>query len=143
MMTAHYGNVTQDMVFYPWGDEWLNWGGGGLEFADLAYDDTNLNVDFTEYRAMSNNMGRWHSPDPLGGDISNPQSLNRYALCAEQSGEPPSTRWGWTRDRAPNQASATATTPTARTPNAQAPVAPPASDLGSGNSRQRRWRPIG
>jgi hypothetical protein len=25
------------------------------------------------------NVGRWHSPDPLGGDITNPQSLNRYA----------------------------------------------------------------
>ena len=45
----------------------------------MAYDDTNLNVDFTEYRAMSNNMGRWHSADPLGGDLTNPQSLNRYA----------------------------------------------------------------
>jgi RHS repeat-associated protein len=78
-MTNHYGTPTQDMVFYPWGEEWLNWGGGGLEFADLAYDDTNLNVDFTEYRAMSTNMGRWHSPDPLGGDLTNPQSLNRYA----------------------------------------------------------------
>ena len=24
-------------------------------------------------------MGRWLSPDPLAGDVSNPQSLNRYA----------------------------------------------------------------
>src|SRR3989442_4022743 len=24
-------------------------------------------------------QGRWLSPDPIGGDISNPQSLNRYA----------------------------------------------------------------
>ncbi len=23
--------------------------------------------------------GRWLSPDPLGGDVTNPQSLNRYA----------------------------------------------------------------
>ncbi len=26
-------------------------------------------------------MGRWMSPDPLGGDITNPQSLNRYAYA--------------------------------------------------------------
>ena len=78
-MTTHYGTVSQDMVFYPWGEEWLNWGGGGVEFANLNFYDTNLNVDFTEYRAMSNNMGRWHSADPLGGDLTNPQSLNRYA----------------------------------------------------------------
>ena len=24
-------------------------------------------------------VGRWLSPDPLAGDVSNPQSLNRYA----------------------------------------------------------------
>jgi RHS repeat-associated protein len=77
-MTDHYGTPTQDMVFYPWGDEWLNWGGGGLEFADLPYYDTNLNVDFAEYRVMSNNLGRWHSPDPIPGDPSNPQGWNRY-----------------------------------------------------------------
>ena len=34
-MTGHWGSPTQDMVFYPWGNVWLNWGGGGLEFADL------------------------------------------------------------------------------------------------------------
>src|SRR3989442_872619 len=27
----------------------------------------------------SSGEGRWLSPDPIGGDISNPQSLNRYA----------------------------------------------------------------
>ena len=79
MMTAHYGNVTQDMVFYPFGGLWQNWGGGGLEFADLPYRDTTTNIDLTMFRVSSPNLGRWHSPDPLGGDITNPQSLNRYA----------------------------------------------------------------
>jgi RHS repeat-associated protein len=78
-MTSHYGTALQDMVFYPFGGIWLNWGGGGLEYADLPYYDTNLNVDFPEYRVMSNNLGRWHSPDPVPGDPSNPQSWNRYA----------------------------------------------------------------
>jgi RHS repeat-associated protein len=78
MMTAHYGNATQDMVFYPFGGLWLNWGGGGLEFADLTYDDPNSNSQLTTYRLFSGNLGRWHSPDPLGGDVTNPQSLNRY-----------------------------------------------------------------
>ena len=27
------------------------------------------------------NQGRWFTPDPLGGDIMNPQSLNRYAYA--------------------------------------------------------------
>jgi RHS repeat-associated protein len=82
LMTDYTGNMTQDMVFYPWGYQWLTSGGGGLEFADLAYDDTNLNVDFTANRAMSNNLGRWHSPDPIPGDPSNPQSWNRYGYVA-------------------------------------------------------------
>ncbi len=78
-MTNHYGTPTQDMVFYPWGGLWQSWGGGGLEFADLPYRDTTTNTDLTENRLFSPNIGRWHSPDPLGGSITNPQSLNRYA----------------------------------------------------------------
>lgn len=33
----------------------------------------------TPNRIYSGNYGRWLSPDPLGGDITDPQSLNRYA----------------------------------------------------------------
>ena len=82
MMTAHWGNVTQDMVFYPFGGLWQNSGSGGLEFADLPYRDTTTNIDLTMFRVSSPNLGRWHSPDPMGGDITNPQSLNRYAYVA-------------------------------------------------------------
>ncbi len=78
-MTNHYGTPTQDMVFYPWGGLWQSWGGGGLEFADLPYRDTTTNTDLTENRLFSPNLSRWHSPDPLAGSITNPQSLNRYA----------------------------------------------------------------
>ena len=34
------------------------------------------------FRLSSPNLGRWHSPDPMGGDITKPQSLNRYAYAA-------------------------------------------------------------
>ncbi|MGO8734548.1 MAG: RHS repeat-associated core domain-containing protein [Terriglobia bacterium] len=78
-MTNHYGTPTQDMLFYPYGNLWQSWGGGGLEFADLTYRDPNTTTDLTENRLFSPNLSRWHSPDPLGGDITNPQSLNRYA----------------------------------------------------------------
>jgi RHS repeat-associated protein len=81
-MTNHAGAVTQDMVFYPWGGAWNTSGGGGLEFADLTYDDANSNSQLTTYRLFSGNLGRWHSPDPLGGDVTNPQSLNLYAYVA-------------------------------------------------------------
>ena len=32
-------------------------------------------------RVYATGQGRWLSPDPLAGDISNPQSLNRYAYA--------------------------------------------------------------
>ena len=42
--------------------------------------------DYTMYdapfRFYASNLGRWHSPDPMGGNITNPQSLNRYAYVA-------------------------------------------------------------
>jgi RHS repeat-associated protein len=36
-------------------------------------------LDPTLFRTYTSGLGRWLSPDPLGGDVSNPQSLNRYA----------------------------------------------------------------
>jgi RHS repeat-associated protein len=45
----------------------------------LPYDDGNTNTNLTLFRLQSPGLGRWLSPDPLGGDNTNPQSLNRYA----------------------------------------------------------------
>ena len=53
--------------------------GGGYPFANMPYYDLGRNANFTLYRVYPQNVGRWHSPDPLAGDITNPQSLNRYA----------------------------------------------------------------
>jgi RHS repeat-associated protein len=36
-------------------------------------------LDNFDFRYNSSSLGRFTSPDPLGGSISNPQSLNRYA----------------------------------------------------------------
>jgi RHS repeat-associated protein len=36
-------------------------------------------LDWTPNRVYSEGFGRWFSPDPLAGDVTNPQSLNRYA----------------------------------------------------------------
>src|SRR5207244_11805595 len=33
------------------------------------------------FRQATPNQGRWLSPDPLGGDVANPQSLDRYAYA--------------------------------------------------------------
>ncbi|MGD0007084.1 MAG: RHS repeat-associated core domain-containing protein [Terriglobia bacterium] len=79
MLTNHAGAEVEDMLFYPWGDAWQSQGSGGYNFAELPYYDGNTNTSPSMFRFYSMGLGRWHSPDPAGGDISNPQSLNRYA----------------------------------------------------------------
>ena len=41
--------------------------------------DSETGLDHTLFRQYSSSLGRWSSPDPLAGDISDPQSLNRYS----------------------------------------------------------------
>jgi len=79
MLTNHAGTPVEDVLFYPWGQNWQTWGSGGYNFAELPYYDTTTNTNIAMFRSQSPGLGRWHSPDPVGGYITNPQSLNRYA----------------------------------------------------------------
>jgi len=80
MSTNHVGAAVEDILFYPWGQNtWELWGSGGYNFAGMPYYDTTTNTSLTLNRLQSPGLGRWLSPDPLGGDITDPQSLNRYA----------------------------------------------------------------
>ena len=79
MRTNHSGAEAEDILFYPWGDVWGLQGSGGYNFAEMPYNDTNTNTNLATFRLQSPGLGRWLSPDPLGGRITNPQSLNRYA----------------------------------------------------------------
>jgi RHS repeat-associated protein len=70
------------MVFYPWGNVWQTWGGGGYNFAKLPYRDVTTNTDITPARFSSPNFGRWFSPDPIGKaavQLGDPQTWNMYA----------------------------------------------------------------
>jgi RHS repeat-associated protein len=78
MRTLQSGAEAEDILFYPWGDVWEVQGSGGYNFAGMPYRDVTTTTDLTTFRVFSPNIGRWHSPDPLGGDVANPQSLNRY-----------------------------------------------------------------
>jgi RHS repeat-associated protein len=49
-----------------------------LTYAGLNPYDLNTGLNRAANRLQSPNLGRWLSPDPLGGEITNPQSLNRY-----------------------------------------------------------------
>jgi RHS repeat-associated protein len=78
--TDQAGAVVQTEVYYPWGQGWL--GGGTGIFAGLVglqcWGDNPCPAQ-SQTRDYPSSLGRWTSPDPLGGDITNPQSLNRYA----------------------------------------------------------------
>jgi RHS repeat-associated protein len=41
--------------------------------------DTESGNDYFGARYFGSSMGRFMSPDPIGGDMTNPQSLNKYA----------------------------------------------------------------
>jgi RHS repeat-associated protein len=82
MFTSHTGGSAEDMLFYPWGNVWQTWGGGGYNFAKLPYRDVTTNTDITPARFSSPNFGRWFSPDPIGKaavQLGDPQTWNMYA----------------------------------------------------------------
>jgi RHS repeat-associated protein len=79
-VTQNAGGLYSDQLYYPWGQFWtyqvLKHGPqfAGMERVEPYASDTYP----TPNRIYSGNYGRWLSPDPLGGDVTNPQSLNRY-----------------------------------------------------------------
>src|SRR5579863_1661419 len=87
----------------------VRWSGGGtqdIRYAGMQERDAETlgwqdSLDWTPNRLFSENMGRWLSPDPLAGDITNPQSLNRYSYVmnnplnsTDPSGLGPIEPWG-------------------------------------------------
>ncbi|HET7212443.1 MAG TPA: RHS repeat-associated core domain-containing protein [Terriglobia bacterium] len=75
------GGGTQEIMFYPWGQIWQQTSGYFAHevFAGLQDADPSLGVYQTLNRRFQPLLGRWMTPDPLSGDVTNPQSLNRYA----------------------------------------------------------------
>jgi len=74
------GSVAQDEIFYPWGERW-NYAGTLYDerFASMQLRDAESGLDPTLFRMYESRLYRWVTPDPVAGDIFNPQSLNRYA----------------------------------------------------------------
>src|SRR5207302_1124903 len=40
--------------------------------------DAESNTEHTDFRQLATTQGRWLSPDPMTGSITNPQSWNKY-----------------------------------------------------------------
>jgi RHS repeat-associated protein len=70
-------------IYDPWGQRWATSGTLWDErFAGIDnVRDPESGLDQTQFRMLTSSYGRWLSPDPLAGDVSNPQSLNRYAYA--------------------------------------------------------------
>ncbi len=82
MMNTHQdGNtVSNDVLFYPWGQLWASPVNDYFQFfGNIEGWDWEIGEGVAPNRYYPNYQGRWLSPDPLAGDISNPQSLNLYA----------------------------------------------------------------
>jgi len=100
METDPAGSVQWDMTYYPWGQIWQQT--GTRQTGVYAGLDWQVNDPLipSATRELSPALGRWMTPDALGGNIMNPQSLNRYAYALNnpttlndpsglQSGPPP------------------------------------------------------
>jgi RHS repeat-associated protein len=80
MGTAANGAASEDYLYYPWGQEWTVAGTATeYHFAGFEWHDSPANLEPALFRNYASTEGRWLSPDPLGGDVTNPQSLDRYA----------------------------------------------------------------
>ncbi len=100
MLTNPAGAAAEDMLFYPWGDLWQSWGGGGYNFAELPIRDLTTNTDLTMARVSGPNFGRWFSPDPAGKEaarLDDPQTWNMYAYVRNSPTTltDPSGLWPW------------------------------------------------
>jgi RHS repeat-associated protein len=80
--TNSAGAVVRASGHYPFGESWYDSAStlGTAKLKFTSYErDAESNLDYAIFRNDLARYGRFLQPDPLGGDISFPQSLNRYS----------------------------------------------------------------
>lgn len=79
VMTNSTGITQQESDFYPFGGELVvtNNVVNHHKFTS-KYRDPETAFDYSFYRMYQPNLARWASADPIHGDTSDPQQLNRY-----------------------------------------------------------------
>ncbi len=79
MSTDANGNDLADQGHFPYGETWYM-GSSGTKWQFTTYErDAESGNDYAQARSNVNRLARFSSLDPLSGDISDPQSLNRYS----------------------------------------------------------------
>jgi RHS repeat-associated protein len=82
VVTDQTGAELGDLLYYPWGQAWTNTGlPYDRHFAGMQNFENPGLVYPTDFRKYNPALGRWMSPDPVGGDVTDPQSLNRYGYA--------------------------------------------------------------
>jgi RHS repeat-associated protein len=77
--TDSTGTVVGQQAHFPFGEDWYA-SSSTTKFKFTSYErDTESGNDYALMRTSVNRLGRFSSPDPLAGSLSDPQSLNRYA----------------------------------------------------------------
>jgi RHS repeat-associated protein len=77
--TDSSGNSVGQQAHFPFGEDWYA-SSTTTKFKFTSYErDSESGNDYAMMRTSINRLGRFSSPDPLSGSISNPQSLNRYS----------------------------------------------------------------
>jgi RHS repeat-associated protein len=79
VITDHTGAVTAKYRYYPFGEDWIKEGtkSDRHRFSG-AERDGESGLSYHGARHYYSAYGRWISADPVLGDTSNPQRLNRY-----------------------------------------------------------------
>src|SRR5439155_255789 len=74
------GVILDDSDFYPFGGERAVLSSSGNSYKFTGQErDSESGLDYASARHYSSALGRFTSPDPLGGSPENPQSWNRYS----------------------------------------------------------------
>jgi len=85
-ITDASGNACYDASFTPYGQEVLNPNisqtcSSNYKFAGYEYD-SETGLYYAKARYYNPRLGRFMSPDPLRGDLTDPQTLNGYAYVS-------------------------------------------------------------
>jgi RHS repeat-associated protein len=79
-MTNQDGSVREDSDFLPYGEEKVYVDMLANRYKFTGYErDAESGSDYAMFRFYRSNQGRFLSPDPVQGNVFNPQSWNRYA----------------------------------------------------------------
>lgn len=78
LVTDTNGNTLEQLGHYPFGESWYNSSNDKLLFTSYERDSESGN-DYAMARYYISRLGRFNSPDPMGGNPANPQSWDRYS----------------------------------------------------------------